>query len=272
MSGSVKHSQPAERAERESFNPENADFYDLEYFLSMEYRYFSKAHASRVRNLLDFVGPVTGKRVLDLGGGGGFLSHQLALRGGKVHLVDYSESAIAFARSRFPQLELTRASVYDVDRDERKYDLVTCFDVIEHLADPARLLETAARVLVPDGRLYLSTDNESSPFQTSRFLALLAQASSHLSAEGRDFNMIRRVETYRRRELHIDYHRSHVSSLDFDEAKTLLEESGWEVVRYRTYHLYSDPLKSVLSWLLGPRSGAHMAFECRYLAARSSSG
>jgi 2-polyprenyl-3-methyl-5-hydroxy-6-metoxy-1,4-benzoquinol methylase len=246
-----------------SFDPDDSDFYDQEYFLSMEYRYFSNAHRSRVRNLLAFLGVVDGKRILELGGGGGFFAHQLAERGASVHLVDYSRSAVRFARSRFPELEVSEVSAYDIGRLGREYDLVTCFDVIEHLESPARMLSAVRQVLAPQGRFYLSTDNESSPFQTSRLLALLAQASSHLSVEGRDFNMIKRVEAYRRHALRIDYHRSHVSSLGFDEALALLEGTGWEILRYRTYHLYSDPLKSLLTRALGSRSGTHMAFECR---------
>lgn len=263
---------PPGRSEQSgAFDPEREGFYDLEYFLSMEYRYFSKAHRSRVKNLLELVGAVDGKRVLDLGGGGGFFAHQLALRGGQVHLVDYSKSAVAFATTRFPKLEVTLKSLYDADQLGREYDLVTCFDVIEHLADPARLLSAVRQVLVPDGRFYLATDNESSPFQTNRWLAMLAQASSHLTAEGRDFNMIKRVEEYRRRVLGIDYHRSHVSSIGFADARRLLEDGGWEVLRYRTYHLYSDPLKALLTAILGPRSGSHMAFECRLKGAVPSS-
>ena len=245
-----------------SFRPEDPAFYDFEYFLSLEYRYFSHAHRSRVRNLLEFVGDVNGKSVLDVGGGGGFFAYLLSQRGADVCLVDYSEAAVAFARSRFPELKVVQMSAYELDTLGERYDVVVCFDVIEHLDRPKDMLEAVKDVLVSDGRFYIATDNESSPFNTVRLLSYLERLGRHLSIEGRDYNMIKRVESYRRNVLGIDYHVSHVNSYGLEELWNEVESCGWQVVRFRTYHLYDDPLKKFLSWLLGPRSGTHMVLEC----------
>lgn len=55
------------------FKEENSDFYDLKYYISLEYRYFSGAHGSKVRNILSLMDDVKGKKCLDVGCGGGFL-------------------------------------------------------------------------------------------------------------------------------------------------------------------------------------------------------
>ena len=77
-----------------SFRADDSEFYDFEYFLSLEYRYFSRAHRSRVRNLLEFMGDVKGKKILDMGGGGGFIAYMLSDRGAHVCLADFSEAAV----------------------------------------------------------------------------------------------------------------------------------------------------------------------------------
>ena len=244
------------------FRAKDSDFYDFEYFLSLEYRYFSRAHRSRVRNLLQFVGDVKGKKVLDLGGGGGFFAHMLSKRGADVCLADFSEAAITFAQSRFPGLKTVQISGYELETLGEQYDLVVCFDVIEHLDKPKDILDAVKNVLVSGGRFYIATDNAHSPFDTVRFLHLLGRIGSHLSGEGRDYNMIKRVENYRRHVLGINYHASHVNCYGFEELRKEVESLGWQVLRFRTYHLYEDPLKKVLTRFLGPKSGTHMVLEC----------
>lgn len=177
-----------------SFRADDSEFYDFEYFLSLEYRYFSRAHRSRVRNLLEFMGDVKGKKILDMGGGGGFIAYMLSDRGAHVCLADFSEAAVAFAQSRFPQLKTVQISGYKLENLGAQYDLVICLDVIEHLERPKDILEAIRKVLLPDGRFYIATDNETSLFNSIPLLCLLAKLGSHLSSEGRDYNMIKRVE------------------------------------------------------------------------------
>ena len=63
------------------FVESNSDFYDLEYFLSMEDRYLSGAHGARIRNILSTIGSVKGKRCLDIGCGGAYFTNELHKKG-----------------------------------------------------------------------------------------------------------------------------------------------------------------------------------------------
>ena len=57
-----------------------------------------------------------------------------------------------------------------LDFGDQRFDLITCFEVLEHLSDAGRLLALAARWLQPDGRLICSTPNqEVVPFDVKQF-------------------------------------------------------------------------------------------------------
>ena len=100
-----------------------------------------------------------GDRVLDVGCGDGTFSSLLATAGaGSVVGVDVAETALLRARATCPELSFER-----VDPDgtlpfaDNRFQLVWAGEVLEHIADTARWLSEVRRVLVPGGRLVLST-------------------------------------------------------------------------------------------------------------------
>lgn len=105
-----------------------------------------------------------GKNVLDLGSGEGYGSAILAETAAKVVGVDISLAAVEHARSRYelPNLEFLPGSVNAVPvAVNHQFDLVTCFEAIEHIEDQEGLLVEIARMLKPDGVLIVSTPNKS---------------------------------------------------------------------------------------------------------------
>jgi len=122
-----------------NFNENNSDFYDLEYYISLEYRYFSGAHDSKIKNIFKHLDKLelNNKNILDVGCGGGFLTNKILELGSNVIGCDYSKSAIKFSRERYPKLKVIRSSAYEIDKLElNNIDLITSFDVIEHLKFP----------------------------------------------------------------------------------------------------------------------------------------
>jgi len=104
--------------------------------------------------------PLEGKTALDVGCGAGLLTEPLARLGAKVTGIDASPEVIAVARDH------TRAMALDVDYRvgeveelDGQFDLVTCMEVIEHVADPALFLRALARRLATGGLLIMSTPN-----------------------------------------------------------------------------------------------------------------
>jgi len=102
------------------------------------------------------------KRVLDAGCGTGFGAARLAARAARVTGVDTSREAIEYARAHYPdpRLEFLRGDVSRMPFRDESFDLVSAFEVIEHLRDWRGFLREARRVLSPQGQLVISTPNK----------------------------------------------------------------------------------------------------------------
>ena len=107
---------------------------------------------------------VRGKRVVDLGSGEGYGAFLLARDATSVVGVDIDAAAISHARSRYshlrPNLSFTEGSITAVPLDGRSFDIVVCFETLEHVTDHDALLAEAARLLAPDGVFVVSTPNK----------------------------------------------------------------------------------------------------------------
>lgn len=101
-----------------------------------------------------------GQRVLDAGCGVGWGSLLLAEAGAaSVTGLDISEEALADAAPRAPQVRFVRSDLMRLPFADDAFDLVTCFEAIEHVQDPHRALDELRRVLAPHGRLTVSSPN-----------------------------------------------------------------------------------------------------------------
>jgi 2-polyprenyl-6-hydroxyphenyl methylase/3-demethylubiquinone-9 3-methyltransferase len=107
--------------------------------------------------------PLEGKSALDVGCGAGLLAEPLARLGAKVTGLDASAALIEVARGHASAMSLEidyRAG--EVEKLKGSFDLITCMEVIEHVADPAAFLGALAARLAPGGLLILSTPNATS--------------------------------------------------------------------------------------------------------------
>ena len=108
--------------------------------------------------------PLAGRRVLDVGCGGGILAESMAARGAEVTGIDMGEAPLTVAR--------LHALESDAEVDYRKitaeelaakqpgeWDIVTCMELLEHVPDPASTIAACARLAKPGGAVYFSTIN-----------------------------------------------------------------------------------------------------------------
>jgi ubiquinone/menaquinone biosynthesis C-methylase UbiE len=99
-------------------------------------------------------------RALDLGCGDGAFTELLAKAVAEVVGADVAQSALRRARAHNPSLEFRLVPIDGpLPFDDNAFELVWSSEVIEHVADTARWLSEARRVLVPGGRLLLTTPN-----------------------------------------------------------------------------------------------------------------
>ncbi len=107
---------------------------------------------------------LAGKRVLDVGCGGGILSEAMARRGATVTGIDPGEEAVGAARVHAEGGALSvnyRALTAEALAAEHPgaYDVVTCMELLEHVPDPASTVRACAELVRPHGHVFFATLN-----------------------------------------------------------------------------------------------------------------
>lgn len=113
----------------------------------------------RVKFVLDNI-EIKQKDLLDIGCGGGIASESFARLGALVTGIDASNQNIEAARYHSSDIGLDinyqNISLHEV---KKKFDVITCFEVIEHVENLPRFLQDASSLLKPNGMLFISTIN-----------------------------------------------------------------------------------------------------------------
>jgi 2-polyprenyl-6-hydroxyphenyl methylase/3-demethylubiquinone-9 3-methyltransferase len=149
----------------------NVDPAELAKFSALAHRWWDPAsdfkplhdiNPLRLGWIEDRCGGLAGKRVLDVGCGGGILSEAMARAGASVTGIDLSDKALSVARLH--QLESGVSVDYRliaaealVDEASGSYDLVTCMELLEHVPDPGALVAACAMLAKPGALVVFST-------------------------------------------------------------------------------------------------------------------
>jgi 2-polyprenyl-6-hydroxyphenyl methylase/3-demethylubiquinone-9 3-methyltransferase len=107
---------------------------------------------------------LAGKRILDVGCGGGLLSEGMALRGAEVTGIDLSEKPLSVAKLHLletgQKVDYRKISVEALaDEMPEAFDAVTCLEMLEHVPDPSSIIASCARLVKPGGQVFFSTLN-----------------------------------------------------------------------------------------------------------------
>lgn len=103
--------------------------------------------------------PCRGKRLLDVGCGLGFFLSRAQAAGWEVTGCDTSPSWVKHARSLVGDSRVVLGEVGDPALATLRFDLITAWDVVEHIFDPLPFLQALVTLLAVDGRLFLRTPN-----------------------------------------------------------------------------------------------------------------
>ena len=129
-----------------------------------EFRPLHQINPLRLGHIERLAGGLAGKRIVDVGCGGGILAEAMAARGAQVRGIDLAEKALAVAELH--RLESGLPVLYErvdteafAERHSAAFDVVTCMELLEHVPEPARMVDACARLARPGGRVFFSTLN-----------------------------------------------------------------------------------------------------------------
>jgi 2-polyprenyl-6-hydroxyphenyl methylase / 3-demethylubiquinone-9 3-methyltransferase len=154
-------------------NTVNADPAELAKFSDLAHRWwdpeseFRPLHQINPLRLgwIDGLAPLAGKRVLDIGCGGGILSDSMARKGADVTGIDLSTKALKVAQLHALEAGTTGVSYREISAEAlaqeqpASFDVVTCMEMLEHVPDPASVVRACATLVKPGGWVFFSTIN-----------------------------------------------------------------------------------------------------------------
>lgn len=152
---------------------ENFDPNELSKFSELAHRWWDKESEFRPLHQinplrLDWIGqitPLAGKKVLDVGCGGGILADAMARQGAEVLGIDLSTKALKVAElhaleAQTPNVLYREISAEGLAAEQpASFDVVTCMEMLEHVPDPSSVVQACADLVKPGGHVFFSTIN-----------------------------------------------------------------------------------------------------------------
>ena len=152
---------------------ENADPAELAKFSDLAHRWwdteseFRPLHQINPLRLawIDDIVSLAGKRVLDIGCGGGILADAMARKGAEVLGIDLAGKALKVAQLHALEAQTQGVRYREVSAETlaaeqpESFDVVTCMEMLEHVPDPSSVVRACATLVKPGGHVFFSTIN-----------------------------------------------------------------------------------------------------------------
>jgi len=152
----------------------NIDLDEVEKFASLAARWWDKdsefkplhdINPLRLKYIKEQCGgSIKGKRILDVGCGGGILCESLALEGAEVVGIDLAEAGLEVAKLHLLEsgLDVNYQKITAEELAEsnaKTFDIVTCMEMLEHVPEPSSIIKSCSKLAKPQGRVFFSTIN-----------------------------------------------------------------------------------------------------------------
>ena len=129
-----------------------------------EFKPLHEINPLRLGYIEDHAGALNGKRIVDIGCGGGILSESMAAKGADVLGIDMGETPLSVAKlhklESGVELEYRQCTAESLAEEmPHSFDVVTCMEMLEHVPDPASVIKACATLVKPGGKVFFSTIN-----------------------------------------------------------------------------------------------------------------
>ncbi len=152
----------------------NIDLDEVEKFASLAARWWDKDSEFKPLHdinplRLNYIkeqcgGSLIGKRILDVGCGGGILCESFALEGAEVVGIDLAEAGLEVAKLHLLESGLN-VNYQKITAEEfaesnaETFDIVTCMEMLEHVPEPSSIIKSCSKLAKPQGKVFFSTIN-----------------------------------------------------------------------------------------------------------------
>ncbi len=158
----------------ESKQAPNVDANEIKKFADLAHRWWDREsefkplhdiNPLRLNYIDEHCGGLKGKKVIDVGCGGGILSESIALRGARTLGIDMGEAPLSVAElhaleSGINNIEYRQVTVEEIAEEQSgQFDVVTCMEMLEHVPDPASIIQSCAKLVKTGGHVFFSTIN-----------------------------------------------------------------------------------------------------------------
>ncbi|AMF94341.1 bifunctional 2-polyprenyl-6-hydroxyphenol methylase/3-demethylubiquinol 3-O-methyltransferase UbiG [Vibrio fluvialis] len=176
--------------------PQNVDPNEIKKFEEMasrwwdlegEFKPLHQINPLRLNYVLERADGLFGKKVLDVGCGGGILAESMAREGAQVTGLDMGKEPLEVARLHAletgTKLTYIQSTIEDHAQDNAQaYDVVTCMEMLEHVPDPLSVIQSCAALVKPGGHVFFSTLNRN--FKSYLFAIVGAERLLKIVPEG----------------------------------------------------------------------------------------
>lgn len=155
-------------------NQKNVDPNEIKKFEDLAHRWWDREsefkplhdiNPLRLNYIDQHSGGLKGKKVIDVGCGGGILAESMALRGADTLGIDMGETPLSVAElhaldAGVENISYKKITVEEVASEQAEtYDVVTCMEMLEHVPDPSSIIKACSDLVKPGGSVFFSTLN-----------------------------------------------------------------------------------------------------------------